>query len=145
MMMLLAANQGYAGIAWLPGKLHAERFPWANADGLKMFYDRIVPTAVEKLAKSWGTQIEVVQFPTLSRNFIVQECIGRARWQVTNQDSGQIMGEEFLAWQVAETFRQTLEASVLERVTALYISDAMREDIRLNGLPYLGAVGKRLN
>ncbi len=50
MMLLLAANQGFAGIAWLPGMLHAERFPWANADGLKAFYDCIVPAAVEKLA-----------------------------------------------------------------------------------------------
>ncbi|MBK7813137.1 MAG: hypothetical protein IPJ52_01910 [Rhodocyclaceae bacterium] len=47
MMLLLAANQGFAGIAWLPGTLHAERFPWANAEGLKAFYDRIVPAAVE--------------------------------------------------------------------------------------------------
>ncbi|MBI5922414.1 MAG: hypothetical protein HY847_12335 [Betaproteobacteria bacterium] len=57
MMLMLAANQGFAGIAWLPGTLHAERFPWANAEGLKTFCDRIVPAAVEKLAKSWGAQL----------------------------------------------------------------------------------------
>ena len=71
MMLLIAANQGFAGIAWLPGKLHAERFPWANADGLTMFYDHIVPSAAERLAKSWGAHLSVAQFPTLSRRFKV--------------------------------------------------------------------------
>ena len=64
MMLLLAANPGLAGIAWLPGTMHAERYPWANAEGLKAFYDRIVPAAAEKLAKSWGARLEAAQFST---------------------------------------------------------------------------------
>lgn len=143
MMLLLAANQGYAGIAWLPGKLHAERFPRANADGLKTFYDRFVPTAVEKLAKSWGAKLAEAQFSTLSRNFEVRKMAGRGRWQVLNLGSGKMATEEFDDWGKAEEFRRSNEVTVLESVTALYLSDEMRADIRENGLPYLGAVGKR--
>ena len=143
MMLLLAANRGFAGIAWLPGTLHAERFPWANAEGLKAFYDRIVPSAVEKLAKSWGTRLDAAQFPTLSRHFYVRKPGGKAIWQVFSLDSGKVVGEEFANYAAAETFRRSIEDSVLERVTALYLSDEMRNDIRDNGLPYLGAVGTR--
>ncbi len=144
MMLLLAANQGFAGIAWLPGTLHAERFPWANAEGLKAFYDRIVPAAVEKLAKSWGMRLDAAQFSTLSRHFRVRKPTEKAIWQVLSLDSGKIVGEEFANYDAAEAFRRSMEDAVLERVTALYLSDEMRDDIREHGLPYLGAVGKRL-
>ncbi len=144
MMLVLAANQGFSGIAWLPGKLHAERFPWANAAGLKTFYDCIVPAAVEKLAKSWSTRVDVAQFSTLSRRFRVRKLDEKAIWQVLSLDSGKVVGEDFVSYAVAEKFCRSMEDSVLERVTALYLSDYMRDDIRRNGLPYLGAVGKRL-
>ncbi|KAB2309552.1 hypothetical protein F8A87_09830 [Betaproteobacteria bacterium SCN2] len=143
MMMLLAASQGYGGIAWLPGKLHAERFPWANAEGLKTFYDRFVPAAVEKLAKSWGTQTGEAHFTTLSRNFDVRKVTGKASWLVFNRESDEVMGEEFADPDKAEEFRRSMEVPVSETVNALYLHEAMADDIRKNGLPYLGAVGKR--
>ena len=144
MMMLYAANQGFAGIAWLPGKLHAERFYWANADGLKTFYDCIVPKAVEKLAKSWEAQLGIAQFSTLSRRFGVRKMAEKESWQVLNLISREIIDEEFSNFDQAEAFRRSKEVAVLESVPALYVSDEMRADVRRNGLPYLGAVGKRL-
>ena len=144
MLLLLAANHGFAGIAWLPGKLHAERFPWANADGLTTFYDRIVTAAVEKLARSWGAQLDAAQFPTLSRQFGVRKVAGAEKWRVLNLASGEIVGEAFSSQYQAEAFRRSKEVSVLERVAALYLADEMRADIRQNGLPYLGAAGNRL-
>jgi hypothetical protein len=143
MMLLLAANHGFAGIAWLPGTLHAERFPWANSDGLKTFYDRLVPAAVEKLAKSWGAQLDSAQFSTLSRQFDVRKLNGKAEWQVFNVTSRKVVGENFTTYEAAEAFRRLREDAVVENVPALYLSDEMRSDIRQNGLPYLGAVGMR--
>jgi len=148
MMLLLAANQGVAGIAWLPGKVHAERFPMGNADGLKMFYDHIVPKAVKKLAKSWGLQLSAAPFPTvsLSRRFAVRRVTGvtgARRWRVLKLDSSQFVGSEFANHHQAEAFRRTKENPVLESVSALFIPDEMRADILKHGLPYLGAVGKR--
>ena len=51
--------------------------------------------------------------------------------------------QDFASFAAAEAFRRSMEDSVVERVTALYLSDEMRDDIRDTGLPYLGAVGKR--
>jgi hypothetical protein len=144
MMLLLAANQGFAGFAWLPGTLHAERFPWANAEGLTAFYDRIVPAAVEKLAKSWGARLDAAQFSTLSRHFDVRKLKGKAEWQVFNVTSRKVVGETFTTYAAAEAFRRSNEDAVVESVPALYLSDEMREDIRDKGLPCLGAIGKRL-
>ena len=144
MMLLHAADQGFAGMAWLPGKLHAERFPWANADGLKAFYDRIVPTAVAKLSKSWGAQISTAEFPTLSCHFQVRPSAESRKWRVWSLDLGKAVSEDFADWNHAEAFRRSKESPILESVPTLYITDEMRSDIRENGLPYLGAVGPRL-
>jgi hypothetical protein len=143
MMLVLAANQGFAGLAWLPGILHAQRFPWANAEGLKTFYDLIVPAGVEKLAKSWGARLDVAQFSTLSRHFDVRKLPNKAEWQVCNVISRKVVGENFTTFAAAEAFRRSREDSVLERISTLYLSHEMRDDIRANGLPYLGAVGTR--
>ncbi len=148
MMLLLAANQGVAGIAWLPGKVHAERYPWANADAFNTLYDHIVPEAVKKLAKSWGLQLSAARFPTvsLSRRFAVRRVTGvtgARRWRVLKLDSSQFVGSEFANHHQAEAFRRTKENPVLESVSALFIPDEMRADILKHGLPYLGAVGKR--
>ena len=142
-MLLLAANRGFSGIVWLPGRLHAERFPWANAGGLKAFYDRIVPAAVEKLVRSWGAQLDEAQFLTLSRNFEVRRVAGIKKWKVLNRESGRFSEEEFIDQDAAEVFRRSKEVRVLETITAVYLSDEMRIDIRQHGLPYLGAVGQR--
>lgn len=144
MMLLLASNRGFAGIAWLPGQLHAERFPWANADGLKTFYDQIVPAAVAKLAKSWGAQLGEAQFSTLTRFFEVCKTAGGKTWVVLNLESRKVEDEVFPDWDSAEAFRRTKEIAVLENVTVLYLSEEIRADIRQHGLPQLGAVGKRL-
>jgi hypothetical protein len=141
-VLLLAANQGAAGIAWLPGSFHAERFPWANADGLTIFYDRIVPAAVDKLAQAWGVTLGLAQFSTLSRRFAVRRATGTGRWHVVNLESLQSVGD-FSDRHEAEVSRRSKEEPVVESVPALYISDEMRADLMKIGLPYLGAVGKR--
>ncbi len=142
-MLLLAADQNFDGMAWLPGKLHAERFPWANADGLVTFYDYIVPAAADKLAKSWGAKLNTAQFSTLSRNYGVWSG-GKNRWRVLNLASGKVVSEDFSDHDMAEAFRRSKEVSVLESVPALYLASEMRADICEHGLPYLGSVGKRL-
>ena len=143
MMLLLASHRGVSGISWLPGKLHAERFPRANAAGLAIFYDRIVPTAMEKLAKSWGAQVVTAQFSTLSRHYCVQKVPKKTAWQVLNRESGEMIGDEFGDVDAADRFCQSLEKPVLENVETLHLTQAMRADILENGLPCLGAIGKR--
>lgn len=100
MMLLLAANQRYDGIAWLPGELHAERFPWAIAEGLKTFYDSIVPAAVKKLARSWDAQVGETHFITLSRNYDITK--GDKGWVVFDRKSNEIVSDEFSSFGKAE-------------------------------------------
>ncbi len=143
MMLLLAAQRGFSGVAWLPGKLHAERFPWANANGLAAFYDRIVPAAVEKLAKSWGVQLDVAEFATLSRRYRVIPHSRSNTWRVAHRVTMESVGDAFTDLDAADEYCQSLEVPVLEEVSTLHLTDAMRADILENSLPYLGAVGKR--
>jgi len=144
MMLLLAADRGFSGISWLPGKLHTERFPWANAEGLATFYDRIVPSAMEKLAKSWGAQVGAAQFATLSRHYRVQKLAGKVAWCVFNVKTGEAVGDEFANYDKAELFRRSVEVPVLEDAGTLFLTNGMRADILRNGLPYLGSIGRRM-
>jgi hypothetical protein len=144
MMLLVAVTRGIKVIAWLPGALHAERFPWANADGLETFYDRIVPAAVHKLVGAWGVGLEHAQLRTLSRYFIVRQRERESTWRVWNLQSGQTVDGEFADYDSAEAHRRSMETNVLENVPAVFLSDEMLADILANGLPYLGSVGKRL-
>ncbi len=143
MMLLLAVQRGYAGIAWLPGRLHAERFPEADAKGLEVFYDQIVPKAVAKLGKTWGGTCGETQFWTLSRRFDVVRVSRPDRWQVFNVDSGRVVGEGFSDFGRAEEFRRSVEKQVLEVAPCLSISHDMRADIHDDGLPHLGGIGLR--
>ena len=143
MMLVYAASEGFAGICWLPGQLHAERFSWANADGLRTFYDRIVPSAVEKLAKSWGAKLGTVDITTLSRQYKVTRLSVEGDWVVVKIGSREKIGESFADFDKAEIFRQSKDSLAVEKLPALFISDAMRQDLIEHGLPYLGAVGKR--
>ncbi len=143
MMLLLAVQRGFSGVAWLPGKLHAERFPWANAEGLTTFYDRIVPAAVEKLAKSWGVQLGMAQFETLSRRYRVIRHSRSNTWRVAHRVTMELVGEAFTDLDAAEKFCQSQEVPVMEEVSTLNVTDAMRADILAKWVTLLGAVGKR--
>ena len=143
MMLLLATHKGFAGIAWLPGPLHTERFPWANGAGLAAFYDQVVSAAIAKLGKSWGAVLDEAQFTTYSRQYRVGKVAKNGAWRVTKTDFSSIFDEEFPEYAKAEEFRLTKENPVMENIPVLYISDQMRADIKANGLPCIGAIGRR--
>jgi hypothetical protein len=143
MMLLLAANRGFKAIAWLPGRIHAERFPWANAAGLSGFYDELLPKTVSKLGQSWGATITEVSIPTQTRNFVIREAKGRNGYLVVEKANNREIEHCFSSIHEADEYRLMLETPITEQVPALLISDAMREDLIANGLPCLGAIGRR--
>lgn len=143
-MALLATRHNLDGLAWLPGPLHAERFPWANAEGLVAFYDRIVPAAVGRFAKAWGLGLDSTQFETLSRQYLVRQLRDGSGWYVENIGTGQRVGVEHPDFVAAEAARRALEVPVLETVPALFLSPDMRADILAQGLPVLGTISKRV-
>ena len=139
LMVLLAANKGFDALAWLPGELQAERFPWANETGLTMFYNQVVPTAVKKLAKVWGATVDSVEIETTAREYAVDWNRHSGRWQLQHVSSLQWRDETFDSPETAEAFRATLERPAQEAVPCLVISPAMRADLIRKGLPRLGA------
>ena len=143
MMLLLAARRGMHAIAWLPGHLHAERFSQANADGLKGFYDDLVPKAVKKLAKSWDTQITEIQILTTTRSFSVKKIKGSDSYEVIEKSTGRKIDHSFDNSADAHACKNMLEKPTHEELLGLLISDEMRTDLTNNGLPCLGAIGKR--
>ena len=143
MMLLLAANRGFKAIAWLPGWIHAERFPWANAAGLEGFYDELLPKAVAKLGKSWGANIIEATIPTLTRNFVVREAKGRKGYLVVEKATCREIDHFFSSLSEADYCRLALEVPTSEQVPSLLISEAMRADLVANGLPCLGSIGRR--
>lgn len=143
MMLLLAANRRFKAIAWVPGWIHAERFPWANAAGLEGFYDQLLPKTISKLGKSWGANISRVTIPTYTRNFIVREAKGNKGYLVVEKTTGREIDHCFSSISEADECRLTLETPTTEPVPALLISEAMRTDLMANGLPCLGSIGHR--
>lgn len=143
MMLLLAARRGMHAIAWLPGRLHAERFSWANADGLKGFYDDLVPKAVKKLAKSWDAQITQIQIPTTTRSFIVKKIKTSESYEVIEKSTGRTIDHTFDNSSDAHACKIMLENPAQEDLLGLLISEEMRTDLIKNGLPCMGAIGKR--
>lgn len=144
MMLILAAKRELSGIAWLPGSVHAERFPWANKDGLEAFYDFIVPGAVEKLGRSWGAALNEYSFSTLSRKFKLRWVAKGSKWEVISVQTGQLIGDSFSDRQEAEAFRRSIESQVWESVSSLTLVDEIRKDVVEYGLPRLGAIGNRM-
>ncbi len=144
MMLLLAANRGYAGIAWLPGWIHAERFPGANAIGLEVFYDQLIPKAVSKLGDSWGTCISEIAIPTYTRHFVVRSAKGKCGYLVVDKTTNREIDHCFSSISDADECRLSLETATTEQVPVLIIADRMREDLISNGLPCLGAIGRRI-
>jgi hypothetical protein len=79
-----------------------------------------------------------------SRRFVVLPAAGDAPWRVICRDTRRVIADGFKDYQKAEEFRAAQEVPTPEMVKGLYITEAMRDDIRRNGLPYLGSVGNRL-
>lgn len=140
-MLTLVARHPVSGVAWLPGKVHAQRFPWANAAGLTGFYDDVVRKVIAKLGKAWGLQLQTTKiFPHENNQVIIKADNGSfAIYQksplkvissrlATKQEAGAI---------VAELAEQT------EEIPMLLLTEACKADIRKNGLPLLGSIGRR--
>ena len=142
MMILLAGKKGYHGIAWLPGRLHAERFPKAVASGLETFYDRIVLKAVEKLGRSWGKHVERRQITTRTRRYRSIYSSTDQRWWVIEEATQRVV-EKFDDAARAKKHRASLETLTKEDIFVLLIDNGMRNDLKLNGLPRIGSVGHR--
>ena len=141
MMLLLAVRRGCAGIAWAPGHVHASRFPAADDEGLKTFYDEIVPKAVKKLIKPWGGVVAETRFETLYQRYEVCAGDSAGEWQIVDLVTEEPAGEAFYSRTVAEDARQKMEIHTVLTAPCVLIPKVMRNSVQAFGLPQLGAIG----
>ncbi len=142
-MLLLAANRHVEGVAWLPGSYHVERFPWASASGLAGFYDDLVPRAVARIGKAWGISLVDAQVPFPGRTTTIRKDKVSNRFEVVLNSDGTRLGPSFLNRDAALEHQRVTAPLSNERLPLLMISESMRRDLLLKGLPTMGAIGNR--
>lgn len=140
-MLILAARNMASGIAWLPGKIHAKRFPWANAEGLEHFYDEVVPKAVAKLGKAWGLTLQrTLIFP--HDNSLVLLRADNGTFAIYQRSPLKRIASRLATSQQAEAIVAELQEQT-EEVLMIHLSDTCKKDLLENGLPLLGSIGRR--
>ncbi len=141
-MLTLAARHPVSGIAWLPGKVHAQRFPWANGEGLAGFYDDVVKKAISKIGKPWGLQLQTTLiFP--HEDSLVLLRADNGTFAIYQKSPLKRIASRLPTLQEAESIVAELQEQT-EEVPMLHLSEACKADIRENGLPFLGSIGRRL-
>lgn len=140
-MLTIAARQPVSGVAWLPGKVHVQRFPWADGDGLTGFYDVVVRKAMAKLGKVWGLQLrKTLIFP--HENNLVLLRADNGSFAVYQKSPLKVMASRLATLKEAEAIVAELDEQT-EEVLMLELTDECKADIRQHGLPLFGSVGKR--
>lgn len=67
-MLRLAAEEGFDKVAWATGDQQAQRYALSNGEGMKSFYDKMIPSFVSKYTKKWGAKVGEVTMPNLEEN-----------------------------------------------------------------------------
>jgi hypothetical protein len=139
-MLLLGAKYQAEGVAWLPGRIHAKRFPWANADGLGVFYDDIVRKAVAKLGGRWNIKLQTTRIFPLENNLAIFETSDGV-FSIYQRSPYKVLISKIDTRESAENIIAELEEQT-EEVPILFIGKSARADLNSFGLPMLGAIGK---
>ena len=92
-LLLDAAKQGHHGLAVSTGEIQSNRYPRqegsqekiAQENGMKGFYDKIIPDYLNKLGKKYGAKVEQIDVPTPKvDNLSMDEA--RKHYGVSDQD-----------------------------------------------------------
>lgn len=124
-----------------------------GGDGMRAFYDRIVPNAVKALLKKvGGSQLETVGIPdsNAGREVIAAQVPGESMWGVYDRQNGQWLaswesetytsdpdGAELTSERTAKSMASAImrDAGVMLEQPGFTITDAMREKVSAEGLP----------
>jgi len=121
----------------------------ANADvkvggeGMKGFYDRMVPIAMNKLGKPYGAQVGTMalrqEHPTLTTGHVLDDLArrGHSQEQINNMRAADLAAHQRLM----EDERDAQPVPTVN-LHALPITDKMREDVKANGLPLFAKGGE---
>ena len=67
-MLRFAAEEGFDKVAWTTGAQQAKRYNLSRVDGMEGFYDKMLPSFVQKYTKKWGAKVGEVTLPNLGKS-----------------------------------------------------------------------------
>lgn len=138
-MLILAAQNGFDGLAWANARFHQERFPNASASGLGKFYDDILPKTVRRLCKNWGAPLDETRIKTMSRDYAIRHN-GR-NWSVVKTSSYMPVSSALETLELAEKLLDQYRREVDETVPVVFLTSSMRVELKDRGLSALGSYG----
>jgi hypothetical protein len=134
-MLYHAAINDLGGIAWTTGKHQIIRYPGTNNQGLAVFYDRIIPTFLNRFCKKWDMSVSETVIQTKRKMFYLGA--NRGKWRVYNQLFKPVTG--YIKDRAnAEAIIERNSRNVADKVPVLYINQAMREEVCRGGMPLFG-------
>ena len=142
-MLILAAQNGFDGLSWANAKFHQERFPNARASGLEKFYNDILPETLKRICKNWEVPLEETTIKTMSRDYAIHHK--KTRWYVVKTTNYTPVTSALENADIAQILLDEYRSEVEEIVTAIYLTDAMREELKDRGLPVLGSYRRSTN
>lgn len=85
-MVRWAAEHGFDRIAWTPGEVQGNRYPGdeKRTQGMKAFYDKMLPDTVNKLTKKWGAKVGQTDLDSPSTATYSVEQDTRGKWIAYN-------------------------------------------------------------
>jgi hypothetical protein len=134
-MLYHAAVNNLDGIAWTTGKHQIIRYPVKNNQGLAVFYDRIIPSFLNRFCKKWGMSVSETVIQTKRKMFYLS--VNHGKWRVYNQFFKPVTG--YIKYKAnAEAIIERNSRNVADEVPVIYLNQAMREEVCQGGMPLFG-------
>ena len=131
-MLIHASENGFSGIAWPKGEIQEMRY-MCQLDAIKHYYDSYIPTALNKLVKSFNSQVETTLINTRDPwlnlekkqdKWCVADAQGKFKTKVKYNNRDEAMA-------VIARHSRIIDLDV----SVLFINDSLRQHISIKGLP----------
>ena len=124
-MLRYAAENGFDKVAWTTGTQQAERYN-IGGEGMKGFYDKMLPSFMNKYGKKWGVQVGEVSMPNLQEGYQTMHSIDVTPQMRESVMQGQPMFRpEEDAADTADTFTSVAEATAQQLGIEVEIDEGM--------------------
>jgi hypothetical protein len=135
LMLIQASQNGFTGIAWTKGKVQENRY-MRHLPPIKQYYDATIPRALNCLAKPFNCQVETTYINTRDTWLNLEKK--QDKWRVADHH-GKFKTKAKYNNRDEAMAVITRHCRVIElQVHALFISDALRQQISEKGLPLFG-------
>ena len=135
LMLIHASQNGFAGIAWPQGEVQEKRYR-RDLPGIKSYYDKLIPKAVNRLLKSFNCRIESTSIKTRDPWLGLQKK--QDKWCVADGDGKFKTRAKYHHRDEAMAVIARHCREIELEVHAVFINHALRQHIEVEGLPLFG-------